>query len=513
VARFRREEEVAKTTQRLVAVGGLVGVMVAGTAGLTAVRHDHASALAPLRADDPVGSTVAAWSSAPPQSTRSDAQVSDPGALSSAFRAAAQRAMPAVVYVQVERWGQANPTRGYRNSPNPPLRQGSGSGFIFRSDGYILTNNHVIDGAERVTVVLQDRREFEAEVVGRDPDTDVAVIRIRAQDLPVVPIGSSDAIQVGDWVVALGYPLSLGSTATAGIVSAKGRSLDILRHNSEAQAPLEQFIQTDAAINPGNSGGPLIDLKGEAVGISSAIASPTGFFSGYGFAVPIGIARRVAEDLIRYGEPHRPRLGVQVQDVDAVDVEVYRLPAIAGAEITQVTPGLPAERAGMKLGDVVVGIEGTAIASGGDLTERLAQFQPGQRVRLDVVRYGERMDINVELGAFEPSARTANVARPQVRTGAARLGFAAAQVTPELARVHSLPEGAGVMVSNVDAASGAVAAGLRPGMVIDNVNGRAIRNLDDLEAAVRDLRPGAAVSVIARQSDDIPTIINFRVRG
>src|SRR5690606_17251135 len=169
-----------------------------------------------------------------------------------------------------------------------------GSGFIFREDGYILTNNHVVANAERVSVVLQDRREFVAEIVGRDPNTDVAVLKIDAKGLPVVPLGRSDHVAVGDWVVALGYPLRLGATATAGIVSATGRQIGIIDRSDGASAPLEHFIQTDAAINPGNSGGPLVDLEGRAIGMNTAIASPTGYYSGYGFAVPIDLVRRVA---------------------------------------------------------------------------------------------------------------------------------------------------------------------------------------------------------------------------
>src|SRR5690606_14965002 len=210
---------------------------------------------------------------------------------------------------------------------------GSGSGFIISRDGYVLTNNHVVESANRVTVTLTDNREFEAEVVGRDPNTDVAVLKIDAQDLPAVRLGDSDGLEVGDWVLALGYPMSLGETVTAGIVSAKGRSIGIMQKNDGASAPLEHFIQTDAAINPGNSGGPLINLSGEVVGINSAIAAATGSYSGYGFAVPIQLAKRVADDLIRYGAVHRPRLGVMIGDVTPADVEVFRLPGSSGAVV------------------------------------------------------------------------------------------------------------------------------------------------------------------------------------
>src|SRR5690606_10585608 len=227
--------------------------------------------------------------------------------------------------------------------------------FIISEDGYVLTNNHVVDNASRVTVTMTDRRQFDATVVGRDPNTDVAVLKIDATNLPVVRIGNSDEIQVGDWVLALGYPLSLGETVTAGIVSAKGKNIGIMGRNEEAAAPLEHFIQTDAAINPGNSGGPLVNLRGEAVGINSAIASPTGTYSGYGFAVPIRLAKRVADDLIEYGVVHRPRLAVVIHDVGPADIDAFSLPNAAGAVVQTLQDG-PARDAGVQIGDVIGGV-------------------------------------------------------------------------------------------------------------------------------------------------------------
>lgn len=486
--------------------------MIVGATGLSAVRDAHA------RRDEP-GPLV---NGEPPQTQvarftrdRSDA---DPETLSRAFRTAARRALPGVVYVQVEQTAASQTTtrRNPSRDPNQP-RQGSGSGFIFRPDGYILTNNHVIEGAQRVTVVLQDRREFSAQVVGRDPNTDVAVIRIEAADLPVVPIGDSDGIDVGDWVVALGYPLSLGSTATAGIISAKGRTLNILG-NEEARTPLEHFLQTDAAINPGNSGGPLVDLEGQAIGINSAIASPTGFFNGYGFAVPINLAFRVAEDLIKYGEPHRPRLGVTIASVDPVDAEVYKLPSVSGAEITGVSPGLPADRAGLQMGDVIVAVEGNSIDSDGQLMEKLALYAPGQKVQLSVIRYGRKMDVGVELGEFEPAARAQNNPRPEPRTGVARLGFEATDLTAQIAEALGFSVPSGVVITSVDPTSGAFASRLRRGHLIDKINGVQVRKMEDLERIAAGLKPGDIVSMVARTPDPdnregLPTVFNFRVRG
>ncbi len=276
--------------------------------------------------------------------------------LSATFRAAAARAMPAVVYIRVSSRpvAQAHPRIpgippeffGAPDSNEPEVA--TGSGFIYDASGLIMTNNHVVADADEVLVRLVDGREYTARVVGRDPNTDVAVIRITPRPgeaaLPTVQIGNSEAAQVGDWVVALGNPLGLNFTVTAGIVSAKGRNIGIL--SGQGGAPnnqaLEAYIQTDAAINPGNSGGPLCDLVGRVIAINSAIESPTGTFVGAGFAIPINLAVRVAQDLVRYGAVHRPRLGISVTDVTAADAQAAGTPSIAGAFVKSVQPETPA---------------------------------------------------------------------------------------------------------------------------------------------------------------------------
>ena len=446
-----------------------------------------------------------------------------PEALSAAFRSATERVAPAVVYLRVEGQGRARlevpePFRGTpwedlfrQGQPQALPRQSSGSGIIIRPDGYILTNNHVVQDAERITVVLPDRREFEATVVGRDPNTDIAVVKVAARDLPVAPLGDSDAVEVGDWVVALGYPLHLGSTATAGIVSAKGRSPGVIARNGEASAPLEDFIQTDAAINPGNSGGPLVNLRGEVIGVNTAIASPTGYYSGYGFAVPIGLARRVAEDLIEHGVVRRPKLGVQIADVDPADAEVYGLDRPMGVEVVRVEPAGPGARAGLRLGDVIVGVEGQQVESTSQLMELLARRDPGDTVTLDVVRYGKRTRVSVELGEFDSPVREAVKARPTQRSGLERLGFRAIELTAAQARRMGYA-GPGVVVESVDETGAAARAGLAPGMRIESLNGRPIERLQDLREAAAAVRPGRAVSLVVRVGDDAPLIINYRVR-
>ncbi|HEY0023078.1 MAG TPA: trypsin-like peptidase domain-containing protein [Longimicrobium sp.] len=461
--------------------------------------------------------------------------VAPPGAiasaegLSGAFRAATRAALPAVVHVRVASAARAVSSQQvppeFRGTPFEDMfrrqggqapRAGSGSGFIISADGYIITNNHVVEGMDRVMVVLADKREFEARVVGRDPNTDVAVLKVEARGLPVARLGDADVLEIGDWVLALGYPLDLGQTTTAGIVSAKGRSLGIMGRNG-AEAPLEHFIQTDAAINPGNSGGPLVDLQGRVIGVNSAIASPTGFYSGYGFAVPVNLARRVAEDLMRDGRVHRPMIGVEIRDVSPADAEVFGLPSPDGA-VVSAEPRGPAAAAGLKLGDVIVAVEGKAVKNAGDLMETVMERRPGDRVTLDVVRYGDRRRVAVRLEEFsnpraarsraEPAAE--DVAAPAETTG--RLGFRAEAVTPEIARELGMERAAGVVISEVDPASPAAGV-LGRGMVVRRFNGRQVGTVQELRAASEAVRAGQVVSLEVRLPDGRETIVNFRARS
>jgi serine protease Do len=495
----------------------LPGVLVAGTAAGMTLADVARDPLPDLRA----------------QSTAPAAAVASANNLSGAFRAASSAAMPGVVHVQVTQAARnvsAQVPQELRGTPWEDMfrgqqgggapRAGSGSGFIMSPDGYILTNNHVVEGADRVNVILADKREFEARVVGRDPNTDIAVVKVDARNLPTVRLGDADALEVGDWVLALGYPLDLGQTTTAGIVSAKGRSIGIMGR-SGAEAPLEHFIQTDAAINPGNSGGPLVDLQGRVIGINSAIASPTGFYSGYGFAVPINLARRVAEDLMRDGRVHRPMIGVEIRDATSADAEVFRLPSPNGA-VVAAEPRGPAAGAGLRLGDVIVAVDGQAVGGSGDLMEMVMRKRPGDRVALDVIRYGARSRVELRLEEYQAEARLGAADRrgaaegPRVEEAAAaepgKLGFRAETVTPEIAQELGMERAEGVVVSAVDEA-GPAADALRRGMVVRRVNGRPVRSLDELREAADAVRPGQAVSVQVRLPDGRETIVNYRARS
>jgi serine protease Do len=366
-----------------------------------------------------------------------------------------------------------------------------------------------------VNVVLLDGREFTAEVIGTDPDTDVAVIRVETdgrEALPLIQLGDSDQLKVGDWVLALGNPMGLTFTATAGIVSAKGRAIGILAQSS--QTALEAFIQTDAAINPGNSGGPLVDLNGRVVGINTSIESQTGFFTGAGFAIPIALAHKVAQDLVQYGAVHRPRLGISIEDVNAADAEVYRLPAVTGAEIISVAPNTPAASAGLQMGDVIVAVEGEPIHTVAELQARVARFTPGDRVRVGYIRYGNRMETTVQLGEFEV-ARAADQPRERVRRERNPLGFNVSALPAQLANRLNLRGENIPVVSRVDPLSSAQRAQLQSGHVIRSFNGRDVRTIRDLERAASGVRTGDVVSLVvldARAQDPLPRIINYRAQ-
>ncbi|HEX8391064.1 MAG TPA: trypsin-like peptidase domain-containing protein [Longimicrobium sp.] len=445
--------------------------------------------------------------------------------LSGVFRAASRTALPAVVHVRVSSAGRSvsmNIPPEMRGTPFEDMFRGqrmgpqasSGSGFILSADGYILTNNHVVANADRVTVILGDKREFDARVVGRDPNTDVAVVKIDARNLPVARMGDAERLEVGDWVLALGYPLDLGQTTTAGIVSAKGRSLGIMGRNG-AEAPLEHFIQTDAAINPGNSGGPLVDLQGNVIGINSAIASPTGYYSGYGFAVPINLARRVADDLIKDGRVHRPMIGVEIRDASPADAEVFGLPSPDGA-VVSTEPRGAAREAGLRMGDVIVGVDGVAIRDAGGLMEAVMRRRPGDRVTLDVIRYGDRRRAEVRLQEYQAERTAAAEADDDdardVSDAGSKLGFRAVPVTPDIAQELRLPRAEGVVVAEVDP-SGAAAGVLSRGMVIRRVNGREIADAAALRTAASAVRPGQVVSMQVRFPDGRESIVNFRARN
>jgi len=345
------------------------------------------------------------------------------------------------------------------------VRRGQGSGFVVSADGLVLTNNHVVDGASEVRVQLADGRTREAEVVGTDPSTDLALLRVEADGLTPVRFGDSDALRVGSWVVAVGNPLGLTSTMTAGVVSATGRT-------GVGIADYEDFIQTDAAINPGNSGGPLVNLRGEVVGVNTAIATRTGGNMGIGFAIPSNMAVSVFEQLRDEGVVTRGWLGVVIQDLTPGLAESFGFEGLDGALVSQVNSGGPAEKAGLREGDIIVAFDGQPVASVDGLRLRVAAVRPGSEVRVTVVREGERRDLRVRVGRLDERGRAAAPAGES--DTADRLGLGLRPLDPELADRLGLEGERGVLVTSVEPMSPAAAAGLRPRDLITHVENKPV---------------------------------------
>ena len=341
---------------------------------------------------------------------------------SNAFVSIAEHVTPAVVSIQAERDAKQTAQRSPRRNGPPGLEdffqkfdprsapaEASGSGFIVSKDGYILTNNHVVEDFDRLNVTLTDHRVFKAKVVGRDPTTDVAVIKIDGKDLPTATLGNDESARVGEWVLAIGNPLGLDFTVTAGIVSAKGRgSTELQGLNRDAYA-ITDFIQTDAAINPGNSGGPLVNARGEVIGINSAIASQTGYYSGYGFAIPITLAKQVMDDIVEHGRVRRAVIGVQISPVSPEDASVAGLKDIAGVLVGGYSDdNSPARAAGLEAGDVIVAADGKPIDRVSTLQRIIRGHEPGETVTVDVMRYGAKKTFKVKLAEAPSNATVAS---------------------------------------------------------------------------------------------------------
>lgn len=437
--------------------------------------------------------------------------------LSESFVRVAEVVTPAVVSITTRRTVRAvsnDPFRNWFGTPDPETRPvpSAGSGFLVSSDGYILTNNHVVEDADAITVQLEDRRSFEATLVGGDPTTDVAVIKVEGNDLPTLSLGDSDGARVGEWVLAVGNPgfrsvggpTSFNHTVTAGIVSFKGRPLGIigneLRNDPESEAAaqyaIEDFIQTDAVINPGNSGGPMVNLDGQVIGINSAIASQSGYYQGYGFAIPISLARRVMEDLIEYRAVRRAFLGVQIGAVAPEDAEVYQLPEVSGALVQDITEGTAAEDAGLQPQDVIVAIDGDPVAYSNQLQQLVARKRPGDRVRIEYYRDGERRETEVQLGE-SPLNETAVAAEPEPTTRAEeRLGIEVVNNSPELARQYQFRIDEGVLISGVTRMGPAERRGVRPGELLAGINRRQVESAEEVTEILAGVEPGEIVTLL-----------------
>lgn len=413
------------------------------------------------------------------------------------FSGVAEIANPAVVHIKTTSGSSSNSRQpnapfdpfeffnnpGFRfDSPGP--RMAAGSGVIISEDGYIVTNNHVIDQANKIEVVLNDKRSYIAELVGADKNTDLAVLRISDSDLPFLKLGNSDEVKVGQWVVAVGNPFNLNSTVTLGIVSALGRNIDLLRSQGNQYA-IENFIQTDAAINPGNSGGALVNVFGELIGINTAIASQTGSYAGYGFAVPVNLMKKVVNDLMKYGKVQRAILGVSIQDVNQSLLEEKGLPDLKGVYIADVVSGGAAEKAGIKKDDVILKIDGEEINSSSNLQEKVGKYRPGDKITITVRRDGKLKDITATLLSKEGEAKITAAVPNNAKTFN---GLSLTNTTKE--ERAKLKIKAGAKVESIE--NGAFkAAGIKKGFIITHINNERVYS------------PQGAISVLSALSGAI----------
>ncbi|WP_313084973.1 DegQ family serine endoprotease [Pseudomonas sp.] len=376
-----------------------------------------------------------------------------------------------------------------RGMPQQPERrrevQSLGSGFIISEDGYILTNNHVVADADEIMVRLPDRSEMQAKLVGADPRSDVALLKIEGDGLPTVKIGKSEALKAGEWVVAIGSPFGFDHTVTAGVVSATGRSLP-----NESYVP---FIQTDVAINPGNSGGPLFNLDGEVVGINSQIFTRSGGFMGLSFAIPIDVAMDVANQLRDNGKVSRGWLGVVIQEVNKDLAESFGLERPAGALVAQVMDSGPAAKGGLKVGDVILSVNGESIDMSGDLPHLVGSMKPGSKAKLEVVRDGEHKTLNIEIGALpEDGDVMAADGSGGISHSSNRLGVTVTELTD--AQRQALEISGGVVIREISQGPAAM-IGLRPGDVITHLNNEAIDSVKEFTKVVKDLPKNRSVSM------------------
>jgi len=438
------------------------------------------------------------------------------------FAAVVKKAGPAVVHIKVEkslqRAGQqgGNPADffndplfqrffgpGFRHPGRPGSRQqaprqfkqkAAGSGFIISADGYILTNNHVVEQSDKITVLLADEREFEAKIVGTDPQSDVALIKIEGKNLPTLPLGNSDKLEVGEWVIAIGNPFELNQTVTVGVVSAKGR-------NRMGINDYENFIQTDAAINPGNSGGPLLNIHGEAIGINTAIFSRSGGYMGIGFAIPINMAKNIEQQLQDKGKVTRGWLGVMIQDINKDLAKSFELDSTQGVLISGVGENSPAAKADLRQGDVVVALNGRSLDNVAELRNAIALIAPDTKVTLSLMRDGKKKQVSVVIGEQPTDFSLTAQNTPQSSSPLDSLGLSLQNLTPALADQFGYQMNQGVLIAGVAPDSVAAQVGLQAGQLIEEVNKTRVHGVKDLEQVLEQSKRPQQVLLRVRSGD------------
>jgi serine protease Do len=509
-----------KSKARIVFAAGtafVIGIGVATGAGWTSTSH----AMPPIKEGPQV----------PESAVRPAMELSD------AFTSLAETVTPAVVRIESRRTvssrqGAGNVPEQFRRffdipeQDRPRSSISGGSGFIVSEDGYILTNNHVVEGATDLRVYFPDRRYFPARVIGADPFTDVAVIKVDVGErLPAMSLGDSDRIRVGEWIVAIGNPgfgssTQLDFTVTAGIISARGRGLRLLQQdiiNDPRFDPqlggyaIEDFIQTDAVINPGNSGGPMVNLRGEVVGINSAIASTTGSYQGYGFAIPINLARRIMEDLVEYGHVKRPRIGVTITDVAAEDAEAYGLPSVSGVLVQDVPADGPSADI-LRSEDVIVELDGRPVGYVSELQAEIAERRPGDEVTLTIYRDQRRMEVEIRLGEA-PINNVTPVVAERPTAAAERLGIRVEALDPALADELGYEQARGVVLSEVARGSAAERRGIAQyrGLLVTRINDTEIVVPEDVRRALDGVEAGQIVSLHFRDRAGSERVVNVRM--
>jgi Do/DeqQ family serine protease len=431
------------------------------------------------------------------------------------FTTAAEKVIPAVVHIRsTQAAGREDQTQyvdpfreffGPRGPQGPS--QSAGSGVIINSDGYIVTNNHVVQDADMVEVTLYDNRNFKAEVIGIDPDTDIAVIKINQKDLPYLSFVDSDKAKIGEWVLAVGNPFNFNSTVTAGIVSAKGRAINILNRNTEnGNTAIESFIQTDAAINPGNSGGALVELNGGLLGINTAIFSQTGSYSGYGFAVPSNIVSKVVDDLVKFGAVQRGWLGVNIGNVSSQLAQEYELKVNEGAYVSGFAEKSSAKEAGIKEGDVVVKIDETPIRTSAGLIEYIGRHRPGDRVNMTVNRKGKELVIPVELKGRDGKV---GPIKPEERDAFASLGLELEEVDGKVLKKLELENG--VRVKALGNGRLSKYTDIREGFIITRVNDVEVKSVKEVNELLKKKKAGDMV-ILSGVYEAFPREYNYAFR-